>query len=52
MKTIFKHVLLKAAHSFFKNQLTKSQELITTIPIAGLDPEELAQLGKFHMIFF
>ncbi len=52
MKTIFKHVLLKAAHSFFKNQLKKSQDLITTIPIAGLDPEELAQLGKFHILFF
>ena len=52
MKTIFKHLLLKAAHSFFKNQLKKSQDLITTIPIAGLDPKELAQLGKFHLLFF
>jgi hypothetical protein len=52
MKTRFKQELLKAAHSFFKNNLKKSQETIVKIPIQGLEKSELWQLGKFHQLFF
>lgn len=52
MKTVFKQKLLKISQSFFKNQLQKSQKLILEIPTAGLDPNDLWALGRFHQLFF
>lgn len=52
MKTVFKQKLLKISHYFFKNQLQKSQNLMLEIPLAGLDPNDLWALGRFHQIFF